>query len=83
LQFCPAEAQYVEELMAEYLELGLPCDMQWFAGFEQLAQELPNLCGHLHQALPACERQVAIALQGSYENHLRAVQTALFRCAAH
>jgi hypothetical protein len=83
LHFSPSEAKHVDGLMAEYLELGYPCDRDWLTSFRPVASRLPDLCKHLNPALATCERQVTIVLQGSYENHLRAVRTALLSCSAY
>lgn len=82
LYFSPAEANYVDGLMAEYLELGMPRDPHWLSTFSAFVPRLPDLCKHLNPALATCERQVVITLQGSYDNHLRAVKAALLHCAA-
>jgi hypothetical protein len=79
LYFSPSEARYVGELMAEYLELGLPCDRDWLDAFRPVVPRLPDLFKHLNPALTICDRKVVIALQGSYENHLRAVRAAILR----
>jgi hypothetical protein len=82
LYFSPSEARYVDGLMAEYLELGFPCDRDWLTAFRPAASRLPDLCKHLNPELAICERQVLIVLQGSYENHLQAVRAAIRQRAA-
>lgn len=83
LDFMPSEAKYVTNLVEEYLELCLPHDRDWLSAFVPAASRLPRLVAHLNPRLAACERQVLLVLQGSSENHLRAVRTALLQGAAH
>lgn len=79
LLFSSSGTKYLEDLLAEYLEHGHPCDPDWLAAFNGPMQRLPRLSQHLNPKLLKCERHNVLVLQGSYENHLRAVHAALRR----
>ncbi|MGJ0223492.1 hypothetical protein ACQUZK_08840, partial [Streptococcus pyogenes] len=79
LQFSPEESKCLDELLAEYHDLCLPHDEGWLTAFSSVVPRLPVLCQHLSPALAQCERHTAIVLQGTYDNHLRAVGAALDR----
>jgi hypothetical protein len=79
LLFSSSEAKYLDDLLAEYLDYCHACDPDWMEAFKRAIPRLPRLCHHLNPALLKCERHRVIVLQGSYDNHLRAVHTALRR----
>lgn len=77
--FSPSETKYVEDVLAEYLDLCPAYDPDWLDAFSAGVPCLPTMCAHLHPALEKCSRQTCIVLQGTYDNHLRAVRVALQR----
>jgi hypothetical protein len=79
LQFTTDDASQLEGVIQEYLDLCLPHDPGWLFEFSSAVPRLPALCQHLNTALAECERQTIILLQGTADNHLRAVRTALKR----
>jgi hypothetical protein len=82
LEFSANEAKYLDGLIAEHLDLCSPHNPDWLVSFSSVAPRLPGLCQHLNPALAGCTRHTVIALQGTCENHLRAVRMALHRCAS-
>lgn len=76
-----SETKYLKGLLAQYLDYSHPCNPDWMEAFKPAISLLPRLCQHLNPQLLKCERHSVIVLQGGYENHLRAVKSALRRCA--
>jgi hypothetical protein len=75
------ETEHLEGVLAEHLDCCHPLDSDWMEAFSPAITRLPRLCQHLNPGLIKCDRHSVIVLQGSYDNHLRAVKTALRRCA--
>lgn len=73
------ETNHLADLLAEYLDYCHPCDPDWLTGFQGAIPRLPSLCRHLNPELIKCEEHRVIVLQGSYDNHLRAVHAGLRR----
>lgn len=79
LKFSRAEAAHLEGLATEFLDIAPEKDPDWMHDFGGAVPRLPALCAHLTPTLYDCSRHLCLILQGSSEDHLRAVQLALRR----